>query len=87
MDSWGIALLRPLLRLLQTLRDHEYTTKRNKLVVEKWKKKRNRSIWAQKKRHNWRLEGSEEQPNLSSWDHGGVLVCAATRYQSGTMSL
>ena len=44
MDSWGIALLRPLLRLLQTLRDHEYTTKRNKLVVEKWKMERSRVI-------------------------------------------
>ena len=41
-------------------------------------------------RQNWRLEGSDEHPDVSSdatWDRGGFLDCAATRGISESMTM
>ena len=45
--------------------------------MEKWKRRRNRSH--NEERQNWKLEGSEEQSDVSNQDHGRVLACAATK--------
>lgn len=55
--------------------------------IEEKETERNRHI---KEKQNWRLEGSDEHPDVSSdanWDHGGFLDCAATRGLSGSMTL